>query len=154
MLSRADPEANKRKVAEHGLTFPVLLQRHWEISREYGMFATPIAYLIDEHGVIAADVATGPDAILALAWGKEVAMHERIRARLAALRQELETGQVELQQVERRQAYLRETLLRISGAVQVLEELLADGQPAGKNGVHPGEPHPVTGQASTATVEG
>jgi hypothetical protein len=31
------------------------------------MFATPIAYLIDEKGVIAANVAVGRDAILALA---------------------------------------------------------------------------------------
>jgi hypothetical protein len=33
------------------------------------MFATPIGYLIDEKGVIAADVAVGGDAILALASG-------------------------------------------------------------------------------------
>ena len=31
------------------------------------MFATPIAYLIDPEGVIEADVALGPEAILALA---------------------------------------------------------------------------------------
>jgi peroxiredoxin len=67
MLSRGDPVANRAKVAEHGLTFPVVLQRRWEISREYGMFATPIAFMIDGDGVIAADVAVGADAILALA---------------------------------------------------------------------------------------
>ena len=54
------------KIAEHGLTFPVALQRHWEISRDYGIFATPVGYLIDERGVIAADVAVGAKAILAL----------------------------------------------------------------------------------------
>jgi peroxiredoxin len=67
MVSRSDPEANRAKVAEHGLTFPVVLQRRWEISREYGMFATPIGYLLDADGVIAAAVAVGTDAILALA---------------------------------------------------------------------------------------
>ena len=66
MISRGDPEANCAKVAEHGLTFPVALQRQWEISREYGMFATPIGYLIDEEGIIAADVAVGVDAIVSL----------------------------------------------------------------------------------------
>ena len=34
------------------------------------MFATPIAYLIDEAGIIANDVAVGPDAILALLAGQ------------------------------------------------------------------------------------
>jgi peroxiredoxin len=67
MISRGDVEANRAKVAEHGLTFPVALQRRWEVSREYEMFATPIGYLIDERGMIAADVGVGADAILALA---------------------------------------------------------------------------------------
>jgi peroxiredoxin len=63
MISRRDPEANRQKVAELGLTFPVVLQRHWEISMLYGMFATPIAYLIDERGVLATDVAVGAQPI-------------------------------------------------------------------------------------------
>jgi peroxiredoxin len=66
MISRGDPEANRQKVKELRLTFPVALQKQWEMSRAYGMFATPIAYLIDEHGTIAADVATGPEGILRL----------------------------------------------------------------------------------------
>jgi hypothetical protein len=39
------------------------LQQHYEISRRYAMFATPIAYLIDEAGMIAQDVSVGTDAI-------------------------------------------------------------------------------------------
>jgi peroxiredoxin len=66
MISRGDREANRRKAAEHGLRFPITLQKQWEISRLYGMFATPIGYLIDERGIIAADVATGAEPILAL----------------------------------------------------------------------------------------
>ena len=66
MVSRGDTEENRRKIAAAGLTFPVALQRQWEISRLYGMFATPIGYLIDERGVIAADVAQGAEEILAL----------------------------------------------------------------------------------------
>lgn len=66
MVSRGDLDRNRRKVAEHGLTFPVVLQDQWKLSREYAKFATPIAYLIDEKGRIAADIALGTDAILAL----------------------------------------------------------------------------------------
>jgi hypothetical protein len=67
MISRGDVEANRRKAAEHGVSFPIVLQRHWEISRAYGMFATPIAYRIDEHGFIDKGVAVGAGPILELA---------------------------------------------------------------------------------------
>jgi peroxiredoxin len=66
MVSRGDPRANEIKRREHRLSFPIVLQRQWEISKLYAMFATPIAYLIDEQGVIVAPVAKGPDAILGL----------------------------------------------------------------------------------------
>ena len=63
MISKGEPKENRAKVKEHGLTFPIVLQQQWEISRRYAMFATPIAYLIDEQGVIVHDVAVGSDAI-------------------------------------------------------------------------------------------
>lgn len=66
MISRGSVKANRDKVAEHGLTFPVLLQRQWEISRLYGKFVTPLGYLIDEQGVIAEAPADGRDQIHAL----------------------------------------------------------------------------------------
>jgi hypothetical protein len=66
MISRGEVEANQAKVQQYGLTFPIVLQQPWEISREYAMFGTPIAYLIDEAGLIAAEPAVGLDAILAL----------------------------------------------------------------------------------------
>lgn len=67
MISRGDPELNRQKAERLEYPFPVLLQKSWEISKQYGMFATPIGYLIDEDGVIVKDVAVGNDAILALA---------------------------------------------------------------------------------------
>jgi peroxiredoxin len=67
MVSRREEDLNRDKIAELGLTFPVALQRHWEVSRAYGTFATPAGYRIDERGVIAAELAMGTDAILALA---------------------------------------------------------------------------------------
>jgi hypothetical protein len=59
---------------------------------------------------------------------------EVIRARLEALRRELDRGHAELEKVKIQRKYLRETLLRIDGAVQVLEEL-AEGRPVEQNGV-------------------
>lgn len=53
-------------------------------------------------------------------------MTEQLQARLAELRAEFESGTQVLHELEARQAYTRETLLRISGAVQVLEELVGD----------------------------
>jgi peroxiredoxin len=66
MISRGDAEANRAKAAQHGLTFPILLQQQWEISREYARFGTPIGYLIDEEGIIAREVAIGVEPIPAL----------------------------------------------------------------------------------------
>jgi hypothetical protein len=44
--------------------------------------------------------------------------------RLMQLKSELQKGQQELALLDRRRQELRDTLLRISGAIQVLEELL------------------------------
>jgi peroxiredoxin len=66
MISKGEPKENRAKVKEHKLTFPIVLQQQWEISRRYAMFATPIAYLIDEAGIITQGVAVGSDAILGL----------------------------------------------------------------------------------------
>lgn len=66
MVSRGDQEANRAKMAECGVTFPVALQRQWEISKLYGMFATPIAFLVDEQGTTAAPAALGAQRILEL----------------------------------------------------------------------------------------
>jgi peroxiredoxin len=66
LISRGDPAANRAKADQHGLRGPILLQKQWEVSKAYAMFATPVAYLIDERGVIAREVAIGIDAIRAL----------------------------------------------------------------------------------------
>src|SRR5580765_7215466 len=66
MISRGDPKENRAKVKEHGLSFPVVLQQRWEISRLYAMFATPMAYLIDETGIIEHSVAGGVEPMVAL----------------------------------------------------------------------------------------
>lgn len=70
IVSRGDAEENRHKVEQHHLEFPVVLQRTWEISRQYGIFATPVAFLISEDGRIERNVAQGSDAILSLATGE------------------------------------------------------------------------------------
>ena len=75
-----------------------------------------------------------------------------MEARLEALRKEFETGQAELERVERQRTYLRETVLRIGGAIQVLEELLAEGQPTGENGANPNETLSAAAQANRTAV--
>ena len=53
-------------------------------------------------------------------------MTEEMRFRLDILRRERATGMDALAELQRKQDDLRATLLRISGAIQVLEELLRD----------------------------
>ena len=53
-------------------------------------------------------------------------MREEIEKRMAELRKEYESGQKVLGELEAKQAQVKETLLRISGAIQVLEEMLQD----------------------------
>jgi len=67
MVGRGDAEENRKKAQQNGFDFPVVVQKKWELSRQYGIFATPVAFLINEAGIIARDVAIGADAILELA---------------------------------------------------------------------------------------
>ncbi|WP_266168309.1 hypothetical protein [Dyella subtropica] len=56
----------------------------------------------------------------------------RLEQRLAVLRQEYEAGQTQLRALEQRSRDLQNTMLRIHGAITVLEDLLAEesAQPA------------------------
>ena len=51
-------------------------------------------------------------------------LREQLEARLLELQSELAVGERRLRTLEMDQAQLRDTLLRISGAIQVLQELL------------------------------
>jgi predicted nucleic acid-binding Zn-ribbon protein len=52
-------------------------------------------------------------------------MRDQLETRLSELKKEFEEGQKMLSDVEAKRENLRQSLLRISGAVQVLEEELA-----------------------------
>jgi len=62
-------------------------------------------------------------------------MKEQLEQRLSELKAEYAAGQKMLAELEAKQADLHQTMLRISGAMQVLEELL--------NGTSPVVPAPV-----------
>jgi predicted nuclease with TOPRIM domain len=56
-------------------------------------------------------------------------MQEQLQVRLKVLKAELAAGQLKLRELELRQLRLREVLLRLRGAIQVLEELLGQAKP-------------------------
>ncbi|NEN98162.1 MAG: hypothetical protein F6K50_22390 [Moorea sp. SIO3I7] len=60
-------------------------------------------------------------------------MKQQLEKRLQALKYEFESGQKMITDLENQKANLRDTLLRISGAIQVIEELLAETNMAGEN---------------------
>lgn len=57
-------------------------------------------------------------------------MHQQLQPRLDVLRKELELGQQRLQELAAEQGRVRDTMLRISGAIQVLEEMQKETTPA------------------------
>lgn len=74
-------------------------------------------------------------------------MQAQVAERLRELKTEFAAGQQMLAELETKQADLRQTLLRISGAIQVLEELLAAPTPFPTNDVPPvavGQPEAAT----------
>jgi len=57
-------------------------------------------------------------------------MQAQLVERLSQLKSEFESGQKVLRELEVRQQDVRDTLLRIGGAIQVIEELLKSAEPA------------------------
>ena len=51
-------------------------------------------------------------------------MKEQLQKRLEELKKEFETGQARLRELEAETNYVRETMLRIGGAIQVLQEMV------------------------------
>ena len=73
-------------------------------------------------------------------------MREQLQARLQELKTEFGKGEQTLQELEEQAATVRQNMLRISGAIQVLDEVLTDGDSTR----HDGE---VTDEGRLATVE-
>ena len=54
------------------------------------------------------------------------AVHDEIQSRLGKLRADYERGRLQLQELTQQETVLRDALLRISGAIQALEELVSE----------------------------
>jgi predicted nuclease with TOPRIM domain len=63
-------------------------------------------------------------------------MQEQLQRRLEELKKEFEAGQARLRELESEQAYVRETMLRISGAIQVLQEIIDGAKGEDESGAH------------------
>lgn len=78
-------------------------------------------------------------------------MRERLEQRLRELKAEFGQGEQTLQELEKQVATVRQTLLRISGAVQVLEEELGHADRPRRDGHQPSaEEAEETGTAGPA----
>lgn len=53
-------------------------------------------------------------------------IHIKLKERIQILKKEFNAGQKMMVELEQKQAHLHDTLLRISGAIQVLEEFLME----------------------------
>jgi hypothetical protein len=76
-------------------------------------------------------------------------MRERLEQRLANLKEQLELGRRMAADLEDKRADLQATMLRIGGAVQVLEEML-QGEPAAGMELQAFVPPAGDGQAAAA----
>jgi peroxiredoxin len=79
MVSRGDIDENRLKAEQHGFDSPMVVQKQWELSRAYGIFATPVAFLVNEDGMIAEEVAMGVDNVLMLAGSGKQAHGRTLR---------------------------------------------------------------------------
>ena len=67
LLAYGDARSNQEHAAEHGLKCPILLMKDEEKAAPFEQEGTPVAYLLDEEGRVAAPLARGADGVLALA---------------------------------------------------------------------------------------
>jgi peroxiredoxin len=67
LLASGDAPSNQQGAAEHGLKCPILLLKDGEAPRPFRHQGTPVAYLLDQQGRVAAPFASGADRVLVLA---------------------------------------------------------------------------------------
>lgn len=65
LVGRGGDAAMQAMVAECGVSLPVGLQQHWEISRAFGSLSTPLGFVLDERGVVAQPAHSGLAALRA-----------------------------------------------------------------------------------------
>ena len=78
-------------------------------------------------------------------------MRDRLEQRLAELRNELAAGQKMSNEFDARRADLQATMLRISGAIQVMEEML-QAVPTAERDAEAAPPRPAAAQPGNGTA--
>src|SRR5262249_28855136 len=66
VLAQGDASRIRTLAAEHGIACTILLDDDAQVAHGFFVAGTPGAYLVDEHGLIAAPLALGMDAISTL----------------------------------------------------------------------------------------
>lgn len=59
VVNNGEPDESREWAAEIQARFPILIQEKFSVAKRYEIFATPFAFLIDEHGVIASSGIVG-----------------------------------------------------------------------------------------------
>jgi methylamine dehydrogenase accessory protein MauD len=59
VINNGEPEESREWAAEIQARFLILIQEKFSVAKRYEVFATPFAFLIDEHGVIASSGIVG-----------------------------------------------------------------------------------------------
>jgi peroxiredoxin len=59
VVNNGEPEETREWAADIQARFPILMQEKFSVAKRYEIFATPFAFLIDEHGVIASSGIVG-----------------------------------------------------------------------------------------------
>jgi peroxiredoxin len=108
LVGRGDPGENRQKAQDEGFEFPVVVQDRWKLSRQYGIFTTPAAFLIGEDGRILRPVAVGVVQIRSLLYDEfPPGVCERVTDTASAI------SQIFSRPIPRRQA-LRATVLMLA----------------------------------------
>lgn len=82
MITRGDRDENLEKREQYTAAFPIAIQPGWSVSKLYGIFSTPVAFLIGEDGIIERDVAKGPPEIMDIARSVLAASEEVVQPEL------------------------------------------------------------------------
>jgi peroxiredoxin len=59
VVNNGEPDETREWAAEIQAQFPILMQEKFSVAKRYEIFATPFAFLIDEHGTIASSGIVG-----------------------------------------------------------------------------------------------
>lgn len=66
MITRRDPELTRALGRTHTMPYPIAVQSHWDISRQFGAIAVPAACVVGPDGHLETKIAVGQQSVLAL----------------------------------------------------------------------------------------